>query len=153
MVEISCHGSISVINKITKTLLKKQIRLAEPGEFTKRALMNDKLSVLEAETINDLVNAETENQRKIAIGNLSGSLDKFVSEVSNKLKKLLADVEAIIDFTEEELPKEIYRRKKTGFSIPHKRFLNYGSMSDKSKYSHPIKDWSIYSFKNYLKYE
>ena len=78
MVEISCHGSISVINKITKTLLKKQIRLAEPGEFTKRALMNDKLSVLEAETINDLVNAETENQRKIAIGNLSGNLDKLL---------------------------------------------------------------------------
>ncbi|MDC0045519.1 tRNA uridine-5-carboxymethylaminomethyl(34) synthesis GTPase MnmE [Pelagibacteraceae bacterium] len=112
MVEISCHGSISVINKITKTLLKKQIRLAEPGEFTKRALMNDKLSVLEAETINDLVNAETENQRKIAIGNLSGNLDKFVSEVSNKLKKLLADVEAIIDFAEEELPKEIYKSIK-----------------------------------------
>jgi len=80
MVEISCHGSISVINKITKTLLKKQIRLAEPGEFTKRALMNDKLSVLEAETINDLVNAETENQRKMAVGNLSGNLDKLVNE-------------------------------------------------------------------------
>ncbi len=109
MVEISCHGSISVINKINKTLLKKQIRIAEPGEFTKRALMNNKLSVLEAETINDLVNAETENQRKIAIGNLSGSLDIFINEVSNKLKKLLADIEAIIDFTDEDLPKEIYK--------------------------------------------
>ncbi len=108
MVEISCHGSISVINKITKTLLKKQIRLAEPGEFTKRALMNDKLSILEAETINDLVNAETENQRKIAIGNLSGNLDKFINEISNKQKKLLADIEAIIDFADEDLPKEIY---------------------------------------------
>ncbi len=108
MVEISCHGSISVINKITKTLLKNQIRLAEPGEFTKRALMNDKLSVLEAETINDLVNAETENQRKIAIGNLSGNLDKFINEISNKQKKLLADIEAIIDFADEDLPKEIY---------------------------------------------
>ena len=108
MVEISCHGSLSVINKITKTLLKKQIRLAEPGEFTKRALMNDKLSVLEAETINDLVNAETENQRKIAIGNLSGNLDKFINEISNKQKKLLADIEAIIDFADEDLPKEIY---------------------------------------------
>jgi len=108
MVEISCHGSISVINKITKTLLKKQIRLAEPGEFTKRALMNDKLSVLEAETINDLVNAETENQRKIAIGNLSGNLDRFINEISNKQKKLLADIEAIIDFADEDLPKEIY---------------------------------------------
>ncbi len=108
MVEISCHGSISVINKITKTLLKKNIRLAEPGEFTKRALMNDKLGVLEAETINDLVNAETENQRKIAIGNLSGNLDKFINEISNKQKKLLADIEAIIDFADEDLPKEIY---------------------------------------------
>ncbi len=108
MVEISCHGSISVINKITKTLLKKQIRLAEPGEFTKRALMNDKLSVLEAETINDLINAETENQRKIAVGNLSGNLDKFINEISNKQKKLLADIEAIIDFADEDLPKEIY---------------------------------------------
>ncbi len=109
MVEISCHGSISVINKITKTLLKKQIRLAEPGEFTKRALMNDKLSVLEAETINDLVNAETENQRKTAISNLSGNLDKLVNEISNKQKKLLADIEAIIDFADEDLPKEIYK--------------------------------------------
>ncbi len=109
MVEISCHGSISVINKITKTLLKKQIRLAEPGEFTKRALLNDKLSILEAETINDLINAETENQRKLAIGNLSGNLDKFINEISNKQKKLLADIEAIIDFADEELPKEIYK--------------------------------------------
>ncbi len=109
MVEISCHGSISVINKITKTLLKKQIRLAEPGEFTKRSLMNDKLSVLEAETINDLVNAETENQRKMAVGNLSGNLDKLVNEISNKQKKLLANIEAIIDFADEDLPKEIYK--------------------------------------------
>ena len=109
MVEISCHGSISVINKITNILLNKKIRLAEPGEFTKRALINDKLSVLEAEAINDLVNAETENQRKIAIGNLNGNLDKFINEVSSKLKKLLADVEAIIDFADEDLPKEIYK--------------------------------------------
>ena len=112
MVEISCHGSISVINKITDILLNKKIRLAEPGEFTKRALINDKLGVLEAEAVNDLVNAETENQRKIAIGNLSGNLDKFVTKVSNKLKKLLADLEAIIDFADEDLPKEIFKSIK-----------------------------------------
>ncbi len=112
MVEISCHGSISVINKITKTILKKNIRLAEPGEFTKRALINNKLTVLEAETINDLVNAETENQRKIAVGNLKGNLDKFINDISKKLKKLLADVEAIIDFADEDLPNEIYKKIK-----------------------------------------
>ncbi len=112
MVEISCHGSVSVINKITETLLERKIRIAEAGEFTKRALMNDKISVLQAETINDLVNAETENQRKAAIGNLSGNLDIFIGNLLKKLKKLLADTEAIIDFADEDLPKEIYRKIK-----------------------------------------
>ena len=136
MVEISCHGSISVINKITKTLLKKQIRLAEPGEFTKRALMNDKLSVLEAETINDLVNAETENQRKIAIGNLSGNLDKLVNEISNKQKKLLADIEAIIDFADEELPKEIYKNIREQNKNIYKQIENIIERSTLSRQIH-----------------
>jgi len=136
MVEISCHGSISVINKITKTLLKKHIRLAEPGEFTKRALMNDKLSVLEAETINDLVNAETENQRKIAIGNLSGNLDKLVNEISNKQKKLLADIEAIIDFADEDLPKEIYKNIREQNKNIYKQIENIIKRSSLSRQIH-----------------
>ena len=109
MVEISCHGSISIINKITKIILDKKARLAEPGEFTKRALINDKLNLLEAETINDLVNSETENQRKIAIENLGGNLERFIKDISDRLKKLLADVEAVIDFSDEDLPKKIYK--------------------------------------------
>ncbi len=136
MVEISCHGSISVINKITKTLLIKQIRLAEPGEFTKRALMNDKFSVLEAETINDLVNAETENQRKIAIGNLSGNLDKFINEISNKQKKLLADIEAIIDFADEDLPKEIYKNIREQNKNIYRQIENIIKRSSLSKQIH-----------------
>ena len=136
MAEISCHGSISVINKITKTLLKKQIRLAEPGEFTKRALMNDKLSVLEAETINDLINAETENQRKIAIGNLSGNLDKFINELSYKLKKLLADIEAIIDFADEDLPKEIYKNIREQNKNIYNQIENIIKKSSLSKQIH-----------------
>ncbi len=136
MVEISCHGSISVINKITKTLLKKQIRLAEPGEFTKRALMNDKLSVLEAETINDLVNAETENQRKTAIGNLSGNLDKLVNEISNKQKKLLADIEAIIDFADEDLPKDIYKNIREQNKNIYKQIENIIKRSALSRQIH-----------------
>ncbi len=136
MVEISCHGSISVINKITKTLLKKRIRLAEPGEFTKRALMNDKLSVLEAETINDLVNAETENQRKTAIGNLSGNLDKLVNEISNKQKKILADIEAIIDFADEDLPKEIYKNIREQNKNTYKQIENIIERSTLSRQIH-----------------
>merc|ERR1711991_532646 len=136
MVEISRHGSISVINKITKTLLKKQIRLAEPGEFTKRALMNDKFSVLEAETINDLINAETENQRKIAIGNLSGDLDRFINEISNKQKKLLADIEAIIDFADEDLPREIYKNIREQNKNIYKQIENIIKRSTLSKQIH-----------------
>ncbi len=136
MVEISCHGSISVINKITKTLLKKQIRLAEPGEFTKKALMNDKISILEAETINDLVNAETENQRKLAIGNLSGNLDRFINEISNKQKKLLADIEAIIDFADEDLPKEIYKNIKEQNKNIYKQIENIIKRSSLSRQIH-----------------
>ena len=112
MVEISCHGSISVINKITEVILKKNIRMAEPGEFTKKALLNNKLTIIEAETVNDLINAETENQRKIAIENLTGNLDKFVKNTSKNISKLLADVEAIIDFADEDLPKKIYMQIK-----------------------------------------
>jgi len=136
MVEISCHGSISVINKITKTLLKKQIRLAEPGEFTKRALINDKLTVLQAETINDLINTETENQRKLAIGNLSGNLDRFINEISNKQKKLLADIEAIIDFADEDLPKEIYKKIREQNKNIFKQIKNIIKRSSLSRQIH-----------------
>ena len=109
MEEISCHGSISIINKISEILLKNNARIAEPGEFTKRSLMNNKLNLVQAETINDLINAETEKQRKIAIDNLTGGLENFISDTTNKISKLLADVEAIIDFSDEELPTEMFK--------------------------------------------
>ncbi len=112
MVEISCHGSVAIINKINETLIANNFRTAEPGEFTKRALLNDKLTVLEAESINDIVNAETENQRRIAIKNFTGGLEEFVENISTKIMKLLADVEAIIDFVDEELPKDLYKKIK-----------------------------------------
>ncbi len=112
MAEISCHGSVAIINKINETLIANNFRTAEPGEFTKRALLNDKLTVLEAESINDIVNAETENQRRIAIKNFTGGLEEFVENISTKIMKLLADVEAIIDFVDEELPKDLYKKIK-----------------------------------------
>ena len=112
MIEISCHGSIAVINKISEILINNKIRLAEAGEFTKRALINDKLSVLEAESINELVNSETENQRKLAISNYGGKLDEYVKKIINKLSKLIADVEAFIDFTDEDLPQNLHKSLK-----------------------------------------
>ena len=84
MVEISCHGGLAVINKIAETLTKQGVRHAEPGEFTKRALKNDKLDTTQAESIADLVNSETEKQRIVALKNLDGELSLFLKKLRKK---------------------------------------------------------------------
>ncbi len=107
MVEISCHGSLAIIKKISKILINKGMRLAEPGEFTRRALSNNKIDITKVEALADLINANTEKQRELALGNLKGNLTNYSSVLSNKIKNMLANVEAIIDFTDEDLPKNI----------------------------------------------
>ena len=110
MVEISCHGSIAVITKISQILEVLGIRLAEPGEFSRRSLMNDKLDLLQTEGLADLINSETEKQRSMAISGLSGKLSKFVNEINEKLRVMLANTEALIDFSDEDLPKNILNK-------------------------------------------
>ena len=112
MVEISCHGSIAIINKITETLIKKGISLAEPGEFTKRALNNDKFDITQVEALSDLINSETEKQRILALKNLEGFLSDFSKKLTKKMMKMLADIEALIDFSDEELPKNLIKNIK-----------------------------------------
>ena len=70
MVEIYCHGSHAVIKKISKELIKNSLRIADPGEFTRRALENDKLDLIKVEALADLINANTEKQRELAFKNL-----------------------------------------------------------------------------------
>ncbi len=110
MVEINCHGSTAIIFKISKVLEFLGIRLAEPGEFTRRSLMNDKLDLLQTEGLVDLINSETEKQRSMAIYSLSGKLSKFVNETNNQLRSMLANTEALIDFADEDLPKNIFNK-------------------------------------------
>ena len=113
MAEIHIHGGkavvISVQNEISKV---KNCRLAEPGEFTKLAFQNGKINLLKAESIADLIAAETEIQRLQAIKIMKGkSFDKF-NELREKLLKLLSFVEAKIDFPEEDLPEENLKKIK-----------------------------------------
>ncbi len=110
MVEINCHGSTAVITKISKTLEILGIRLADPGEFTRRSLMNDKLDLLQTEGLADLINSETEKQRSMAVSGLSGKLSKFVNETNKQLRLMLANTEALIDFSDEDLPKNILNK-------------------------------------------
>ena len=110
--EINCHGSPAVVKKISNILSFLGARLAEPGEFTKRALMNNKLNLVQTESLSDLINSETEKQRSLAINNLSGGLSLFVEKINKKLTQLLANTEALIDFSDEDLPKNVLSKIK-----------------------------------------
>ena len=108
MAEFHVHGSKAVVNALHSSIkVIENCRLAEPGEFTKLAFQNGKINLLKAESIADLISAETELQRKQAIKIMNGvSSDKFNSW-REKLLKILSHIEAKIDFPDEELPKDI----------------------------------------------
>ena len=108
LAEFHVHGSRAVITAMHSEISKiKNCRIAEPGEFTKRAFQNGKINLLKAESIADLISAETEIQRKQALKIMNGkSSDKFNSW-RERLLKILANVEAKIDFPEEDLPRKI----------------------------------------------
>tara|TARA_Y100000590_G_C15612772_1_gene974494 strand:+ start:53 stop:1381 length:1329 start_codon:yes stop_codon:yes gene_type:complete len=113
LVEVSFHGGQTIIEKITKYMFEKnKARLATPGEFTKRAFINNKLDLTQVEAVADLVNAETEEQRKQAINQLGGKLNEKTKKWSEKILKILANTEAIIDFTDEDLPNNILKENK-----------------------------------------
>ena len=107
MVEIAIHGGGAVIKKMYKILVSKNMQIAKPGEFTRRAFANNKLDLTQVEAIADIVNSETEMQRKQAISHLSGDFFNSSRALFERLKKILANIEAVIDFTEEDLPENL----------------------------------------------
>ena len=108
LVEFHIHGSNAVITKILSVLSEQRnCRLAEPGEFTKIAFHNNKIDLIEAESIGDLINAETEMQRKQAIKLVQGSASEYYEQLRKKLVKSLSYIEAKIDFAEDDLPEKV----------------------------------------------
>ena len=113
VVEITVHGGSAVIKKTLSVLSSfKETRLAEPGEFTRRAFENNKLDLTQVEAIADVVDSETEMQRKQAISHLSGDFFKKTKKIFENLKKILADIEAVIDFSDEDLPSNLDKKIK-----------------------------------------
>jgi tRNA modification GTPase len=113
MAEIQVHGSKAVIEAIHTSLSKiKNYRLAEPGEFTKLAFQNEKINLLKAESIADLISSETEIQRQQAIRVMSGKTSDEFNFLRDKLLKILTYVEAKIDFPDEDLPENILEQIK-----------------------------------------
>ena len=99
-VEINCHGGISTTGKILEILINNGARLAEPGEFTKRAFLNGRINLLEAESVNDLIVAKTDAARTLAINNVDGKLTKKIRDLREKIVKILSNIEVNIDYPE-----------------------------------------------------
>jgi len=113
MAEFHIHGSKAVINALHVSISKvENCRLAEPGEFTKLAFQNGKINLLKAESIADLISAETEIQRQQAIKIMNGKSAQKFNELREKLLKILSHVEAKIDFPDEDLPEDILKNIK-----------------------------------------
>lgn len=114
VVEINCHGGALVAQKILDLLLQQGARLAEPGEFTKRAFLNGRIDLSQAEAVIDLIRAKTDLSLKAATSQLSGELSERIERLRNSIAQVLAEVEASIDFPEEDLdfmpPEEIETR-------------------------------------------
>ena len=109
--EFHLHGSRAVLAAVMAQCSRRLgLRLAEPGEFTRRAFLNGKLDLLQAEAIADLAAAETEAQRRQALRQLDGELGDLYRGWSQRLTRLLAHLEAAIDFPDEDLPPEIEDR-------------------------------------------
>lgn len=102
VVEINCHGGIASTNKILELVLTHGCRLAEPGEFIKRAFLNGRKDLLEAESIGDLINAKTESMRKMSMQGVTGELSKMIKSLREKLLTIIANIEVNIDYPEYE---------------------------------------------------
>lgn len=107
VVEINTHGGIAITNKILEMLLINGCRLATPGEFTKRAFLNGRIDLIEAEGVMDLINAKTEKSRKLAINQLNGEVSKLIKSLRQNIIELLANIEVNIDYPEYEDIEEI----------------------------------------------
>lgn len=102
IVEINCHGGIATTKKILEILLLNGCRLAEPGEFTKRAFLNGRIDLLEAEGVMDVLSAKTEKSRSLAINQLSGKTSKLIEDLRQEIVEVLANIEVNIDYPEYE---------------------------------------------------
>lgn len=102
-IEINCHGGVVVTNSILKEVIKAGARLAEPGEFTKRAFLNGRIDLSQAEAVIDIIKAKTELSAKSALKQSKGKISKEISQLREKLINIIAKIEATVDYPEDDL--------------------------------------------------
>lgn len=112
VIEINCHGGIIATSKVMELCIEAGARIAGPGEFTKRAFINGRIDLSQAEAVIDLINAKTEQSLKIAAKNLSGDIKEKMSKIKESVLEVLVQLEAAVDFIEEDLETTSYGKLK-----------------------------------------
>ena len=127
IIEINCHGGIVVTNQILQTVLRQGARLAEPGEFTKRAFLNGRIDLSQAEAVMDLIRAKTDKAMHVALHQLDGNLSHLIRQLRQEVLNTLAQVEVNIDYPEyddvEELTTQLLLEKTTSVAQQIKQLL------------------------------
>ena len=110
MCEINSHGGIVILNKILEIVLENGAVLAEPGEFTKRAFLNGRMDLTQAEAVIDVINAKTDKEAEVSMSQLEGALYNNILDIKKDILEIMADIEASIDYPEYDI-EEVSRRE------------------------------------------
>ena len=133
MVEIYCHGGIISVKNILQLILNKGARLAEPGEFTKRAFLNGRLDLSQAEAVMDMIKAKTDKSFEASLDQLEGSLSKKIKEIRNILLEMIAHVEVSIDFPDQDVEEITYDELKDSANKIKEEIERLLATSDRGK--------------------
>ncbi|KXL54157.1 tRNA modification GTPase MnmE [Anaerotignum neopropionicum] len=114
IVEINCHGGSLVTRRILEAVLNEGARLAEPGEFTKRAFLNGRMDLTQAEAVIDIINSHTDLSRQAAVNQLEGRLKIEVGSMRQEILDMIASIEAVIDYPEHDVEEETYGTMEQG---------------------------------------
>lgn len=133
MVEIYCHGGIISVKNVLQLILNKGARLAEPGEFTKRAFLNGRLDLSQAEAVMDMIKAKTDKSFEASLDQLEGSLSKKIKEIRDILLEMIAHVEVSIDFPDQDVEEITYDELKTSGNKIKEEIEKLLATSDRGK--------------------
>ena len=128
VVEINCHGGIVSVNRVLQLVLSRGARLAEPGEFTKRAFLNGRIDLSQAEAVMDLIRAKTDKAMNVALGQMEGRLSQLIRRLRQEILQTLAQVEVNIDYPEyddvEEMTHRLFLEKAYFVKTEIEKILN-----------------------------
>ena len=133
VVEINCHGGMVSVKKVLEQVLKNGARLAEPGEFTKRAFLNGRIDLSQAEAVIDIINSKTENSLKLAVNQLEGRLSKEIKKIMDKIIEIMAHIETSIDYPEYDLEEINYDNLENNIKEIRKEIRHLLETADSGK--------------------